>query len=477
LRASQQVEKLLLGVDRLDYTKGLPRKVLAMELLLERSPKFRGKVRLLQIAVPSREKVDAYRTLRRDVEELIGHVNGAYGTLHGAPIHYMYRSVPQAQLVATYRAADVMLVTPLRDGMNLVAKEFVASRVDGDGVLVLSELAGAASELGEALIVNPYDVEALAQSFERALTMGETERRERMSVLRQKVLSRPVQVWADTFLGALAETPRDSLQHDHPVTESEVEALVAEMAAKPRIFLALDYDGTLVPLRQSPDLAWPDPPLKQLLTDLARMPGIEIYIVSGRTRGSLEHWLGELPVGLVAEHGVWVKRTGQREWYTDLDLNSGSWKPMVRAVFEEFALRTPGALIEEKSLGLTWHYRSAAPHLGTLRARELRSHLVQRLAQAPVSILTGRKVVEVRPQGIDKGVAVRHLFGAVESDRAFAAFGDDRTDEDLFLAMPEGAYTFCAGPGSTRARHRVAGPNQVRRILAQLLEQRAETSR
>ena len=151
LRASHGVEKLLLGVDRLDYTKGLLRKVLAMERLLERSPKFRGRVRLLQIAVPSRERVDAYKSLRREMEELVGHVNGAHSTLQGAVVHYLYRSVSESELVASYRAADAMLVTPLRDGMNLVAKEFIASRVDNDGVLILSELAGAANELGEAM--------------------------------------------------------------------------------------------------------------------------------------------------------------------------------------------------------------------------------------------------------------------------------------------------------------------------------------
>jgi len=480
LRSSQAVEKILLGVDRLDYTKGLPRKVLAMERLLERSPKFRGKVRLIQIAVPSREHVDAYRTLRRDVEELIGHVNGTHGTLHGAPILYLYRSVSEAQLVAAYRAADVMLVTPLRDGMNLVAKEFVASRADGDGVLVLSELAGAASELGEALIVNPYDVEALAESFERALTMDEPERRRRMAALRQKVMSRPIQLWADTFIQALADTRRDTARAEQPASSNELSAIAERLAASPRVVLALDYDGTLVPIRERPDLAKPDSALITLLSELSRLSGVVVHVVSGRTRDSIAEWLGELTIGLVAEHGFWMRRPNERDWQPAFDPASCTWKPLVRAVLEEYSIRTPGAMIEEKAAGLVWHYRNATPHLGTLRARELRLHLVQSLAQTPVSIRTGKKVVEVQQQGVDKGHAIRLLLADVERETretAIAAFGDDRTDEDLFAALPETAFTFRAGPGPSRARYRVTGPEPVRRFLNRFLELRRARGR
>lgn len=469
IRRSQSVEKILLGVDRLDYTKGLPRKVLGMERLLERNPKMRGKVRLIQIAVPSREHVDAYRSLRRDVEELIGHVNGTYGTLHGAPINYLYRSVSEAQLVASYRAADVMLVTPLRDGMNLVAKEFVASRVDGDGVLVLSELAGAASELGEAIIVNPYDVEAQAEALERALTMSEAERRDRMSSLRQKVLSRPVQVWADTFISTLNDTRRNTTRAEQPADLEELECLAERLAESPRVTFALDYDGTLVPLQQRPELSRPDSSLLTLLSALCHSPGVSAHVISGRPRDSLATWLGELPLGLVAEHGFWLRRPGEREWQPAFDPDSCAWKPLVRAVLEEYLIRTPGSMIEEKSAGLVWHYRNATPHLGTLRARELRLHLVQSLAQSPVTIVSGRKVVEVRPQGVDKGRSLKILLSGSDPETVVAAFGDDRTDEDMFAVLPDSAYTFRAGPGATRARFRVHGPPQVRVFLERFL--------
>ena len=194
---------LFVGVDRLDYTKGIPRRLLAFEQLLLRHPELRGRVRLVQVAVPSRTAVRAYQRFRHDVDALVGRINGAFATPRWTPVHYLYRSVPETQLLALYRAARVMLVTPVRDGMNLVAKEFVAARADEDGVLVLSEFVGAAAELGDALRVNPYDVDGQAETYYQALTMPPEERRARMRALRARVHSYDVHAWADSFLAAL----------------------------------------------------------------------------------------------------------------------------------------------------------------------------------------------------------------------------------------------------------------------------------
>ncbi len=204
IRAQARGEKILLGIDRLDYTKGIPRRLLAFERLLEREPRWRGKVRLVQISVPSREKVPTYRAFRRQVDELIGRINGAFSTVDWVPIHYMYRSLGEKDVVALYRAADAMLVTPLRDGMNLVAKEFVTCRTDDDGTLVLSEFAGAAAEMGEALQINPYDIEGMAQAFSDALTMPEEERHARMRALRQRIAAHDVHFWAETYIETLS---------------------------------------------------------------------------------------------------------------------------------------------------------------------------------------------------------------------------------------------------------------------------------
>jgi trehalose 6-phosphate synthase/phosphatase len=203
VRPAGDEEALLVGVDRLDYTKGIPRRLAAFEQLLVRHPELHERVRLVQVAVPSRGGVRAYQRIRRAVEGLVGRINGTFGTARWSPIHYLHRSVTDAELLALYRAATVMLVTPLRDGMNLVAKEFVATRADEDGVLVLSEFVGAAAELSDALQVNPYDVDGSAEAYYRALTMPRKERQARMRALRRRVRAYDVHAWSAEFLETL----------------------------------------------------------------------------------------------------------------------------------------------------------------------------------------------------------------------------------------------------------------------------------
>ena len=197
--------RLLVGVDRLDYSKGIPRRLVAIERLLQRHPFWRERVRFIQVAIPSRGRVNAYQQIRRQVEGLVGRINGEFATPDWTPIHYLYRSVPSETLLALYRAADVMLVTPLRDGMNLVAKEFVASRADNGGMLVLSEFAGAADELADAIIVNPYDVDGVADAIHYALTMSDGERRACMSRMRDHVRTHALGAWTESFINDLAD--------------------------------------------------------------------------------------------------------------------------------------------------------------------------------------------------------------------------------------------------------------------------------
>lgn len=196
-------QKLVVGVDRLDYIKGLPRRMLAMDRLLEREPSLRGKIRMIQVVVPSRTKVDSYKQYQQKLDELVGRINGVHATVNSVPIHYLYRSVSQTELVALYRSAQLMLVTPLRDGMNLVAKEFIASRTDEDGILILSEFAGAAAELREAILINPYDIDGVATTIKKALTLPSEERHARMRILRNRVLAYDCYHWANNFMKAL----------------------------------------------------------------------------------------------------------------------------------------------------------------------------------------------------------------------------------------------------------------------------------
>src|SRR5690349_4965283 len=466
----QEDLKLLVGVDRLDYTKGIPRRLLAYERMLDNQPELREKVRLIQVAVPSRTGVEAYQEFRSLVEGLVGRINGRFGTPSWVPVHYIYRSMSERELVALYRAADVMLVTPLRDGMNLVAKEFVASRIDEDGVLVLSEFAGASWELAEAIQVNPYDVEATAESYYRALGMTPEERRARLAPLRTRVETYDVHHWAKTFLEQLETVTTTAGSKRAPGGAAAARhALLARLAQAEDLIALLDYDGTLVPYTATPELARPDRSLRELLAALAGRPRTEVHVVSGRPRETLEHWLGDLPIALHAEHGFWSREVDGSDWVPAADLNT-SWREPALALLREVASRTPGSLVEEKSIALAWHYRMSDQEAGARRANELRLHLSQLLSNQPVEILAGNKVIEIRPYGIHKGRIIPPLSPDRQATTTLLALGDDRTDEDLFGALPPPAITVKVGPGPTQARFRIDGVPAARALLHSLID-------
>jgi trehalose 6-phosphate synthase/phosphatase len=458
LRADTPGVRLILGIDRLDYTKGIPRRLLAFEWLLENHPELRGKVRLLQIAAPSRIGVEEYSSFKRRVDEFVGRINGRFGTARYTPVRYLNRSFERDEVVALYLAADVMCVTPLRDGMNLVAKEFVATRQGSDAVLVLSEFAGAATELGEALIVNPYDVEGTGRTLARALFMSPSERQARLAAMGARVSANDIKAWNDRFLADLAATV--SRPEPQPFGTAGLERI---RGAK-RIVLLLDYDGTLVPFEVEPNAASPDRALRGLLEKLARRRGTEVHVVSGRTRQDLERWFDGIAIALHAEHGLWSRKPGTG--WTRRFTASRSWKPAAREMLEGFARHVPGSFIEEKSAGLVWHYRAAEAPAVDL-AKELRLHLIELLGSSPVDILAGDMTLEVRAAGINKGIVVEAAL-ADRPDALVVAIGDDRTDEDLFGALPEDSVSIGVGSRPTSAKWRLKDWRGVRRVLRAL---------
>lgn len=460
---------IVLGVDRLDYTKGIPRRLHAIERLLAGEPGLADRLRYIQVAVPSRGEVDSYQRFRRQVEEVVGHINGTYGTVRSTPVHYMHRAVSMEQLVALYRAADVMLVTPLRDGMNLVAKEFVASRVDEDGVLALSEFAGASAELDGAVVVNPYDVDAVADALRRAMSMSEPERRARMKSMRRRVLEHDVHAWARGFLEQLEATPRASRRGSDAPPLSSPFAVLAEAMRVATLRLLLDYDGTLVPFARAPELAAPDEELLALLGRLAASPHIVMDIVSGRPRDTLQAWFGDLPVALWAEHGFWRRSTMDAQWDAAVH-TTREWIDRIRPILEQFTASTPGSLIEEKTASIAWHYRGVQRDFGTRQAHELRMLLGDALSNQPLEVLEGKKVIEVRFRGVSKGLVARRVADESPAGTRIVAIGDDRTDEDLFRALPPSAVTVAVGQRPTRAAHHLADYRAVRRLLGSLVD-------
>lgn len=464
LRSAVAGRKLILGVERLDYTKGVPERMRAFQMLLRQNPQLAEEVMMIQIAVPSRVEVEEYRELKDEVDRLAGDINSEFGRPGRQALHYQFRGVPPHVLRALYRLADVCLVTPLRDGLNLVAKEFVASREDDDGVIVISENTGAAWELGEALRVNPFDEEAMVGALRRALEMTPEEQRERMAPMRRRVSTSSVHRWAEEMVGAI----RDAAPTAPPPILDPTELVEGWSRAQRRV-LFLDYDGTLREFTEVPEHATPPAELLDLLCSLNAQEQTELWVVSGRPAPLLAEWLGETGVGLVAEHGAAIRYPGQADYLSVTQEVSLEWRPIVREIFEEFAARVPGARIEEKPLGLAWHYRQASPEQATWQARELFRHLEEGMTDQPVEVMRGNKVVEVRPAGVSKGRAALRILRAGAEDRPWVlAAGDDVTDESMFRDLPHWAWTLLVGARESRARARVSDPASFRQLLGRL---------
>ena len=459
--------RVLLAVDRLDYTKGIPERLRAFAHLLRSSSELREKVVLIQVAVPTREGIETYQDLRTEVNQLVGEINGKLGTPDWTPVVYINRSIERPELVALYKLADVCWVGSLRDGMNLVAKEYVACKSEGDGVLVLSEFAGAAAEMGEALLINPFDEERTALSIERALTLDEDERRQRMEHLHSRILHNNVFRWGERFLASLedAVSERGRYSDTQPKRLRTTEVLETYRRASRRL-LMIDYDGTLVPFAGQPWQAVPPPVVMRLLTSLAAEPHNCVALTSGRTAEDLNRWFGAIKgLWLIAEHGAEVKSPLEASWEPLRSEVSTDWKSTVMPILEHFVDRTPGSFVEEKKYGVVWHYRMAEPEFGAWLANELVSMLEAMLAETELRAFRGDKVVEVKPVWANKGEALDRLLAVLSSPDFLFAAGDDRTDEDLFEHMPTEAWTVHIGPGPTRAAFVLPDFESLRKVL------------
>ncbi len=472
LRRRFEGRRILLSVDRLDYTKGIPERLRAYRRLLARAPHLRGEAVLVQIAVPSRERIPRYRELKAEVDRLVGEINGEFGTPEWTPVVYIRRAVPRADLVALYAASDLGWVTPLRDGMNLVAKEYVACQKGADGVLVLSEFAGAAAEMGEAVIVNPYDEERTAIAVENALALPSEHRRERMAALHRRVTRNNAFAWAERFTSDLREAARSRLRSKAgvPARLPLGEATAAFRACRHGV-LVLAYDGTLVPLASRPSEATPPPDLVSLLQHLGGGGRHRVAIVSGRSRIDFERWFGDVEsLWLAAEHGAVLRSPTDREWSAIRPSPPEDWREHVLPVLEHYVDRTPGSFIEAKEYSLVWHYGMSDPEFGEWLANELVASLEDLLAETELLAIRAHKSVEVKFVWASKGEVVRRLEAAGPVPDFRLAVGDDQTDEDLFAVMPPEAWTIRVGGGPSQARFQLGGPGEVRRLLESLAD-------
>lgn len=466
--------RLLLGVERLDYTKGILLKMHAFEHLLERQPERRADTVMLQVLVPSREENESYKTLLREIQREVGRINGRFGTPGRMPLEFLHRSIDPTELAALYRCASACLVTPVRDGMNLVAHEFVlcqghqpALATAARGSLVLSEFAGAALSLNRSLLVNPWDETTIAGAIEHALAMPPEERLDRIGEMHERVLELDSAAWARRFLRRLARAADHNIVHRMtPLEASWRNRLLGKARASRRRLLFLDYDGTLREIAQRPEHAAPPPELLDLLGRLARLPNTAVHVVSGRRRNTLGTWLGHLPIHLCAEHGFATRAPGGA-WRQpgDVDLR---WMPRVLELFEQTCEEVPGSFVEKKACGIAWHYRLADPGYGPWRAQDLKQSLEQLLAAEPAETLPGHAVLEVRAAGFDKGNYVRSQLDGVTDDDFVLCAGDDRTDLDMYRVMPQHAFVLHVGGRAEGLANTIATPADLRALLQEL---------
>ena len=507
LGATFKGRKVLIGVDRLDYIKGMPHKLLAFELFLARNPSWVGKVTLIQVGVPTRTEVVEYQALAKHVNELVGRINGVYGTLEYSPIHYINQSIPQDELIAIYHLADACLITSVRDGMNLVSHEYVAAQEafdeddtevdepfvkEGPGALVLSEFAGSAQSLSGAIRVNPWNTDELARAIHDALTLTRVERELRWAKLHRYVSSNTASYWAKSFIDEF----RDVCEHPPllpKLPKLPAGKILQTYSRASRRLIVTDYDGTLTQVQSLPRLATPAPVVTQLLATLARDPRNTVYVVSGRERRFMEKWLGRLKVGLAAEFGFCHRAPGSDEWTSlgrDLDT---SWKDVVRPIMTYFSERTPGTYIESKESSLAWHYRDADPHFGAWQAKDMQIHMEDVMSTLPLEIIQGNKLVEVRHVGVNKSLVLEEVLRqgprngyeeqvAVDEDNMedfdfVLCVGDDRSDEDMYQLLKSwharkgeanetpDLYNVRIGPGATSAEFCLESVVELRKIL------------
>jgi len=459
--------KIIVSVDRLDYSKGIPNRLEAYGLFLEKHPEYREKVVFILVIGPSRIKVQRYAELKQQIEEMVGTINGKFGTIGWVPVEYLYSPIPYHALLGLYKMADVCPITPVRDGMNLVAKEYLATKIDGRGVLILSETTGAAREMGDAIIINPNNIEEIAQAFADALTMPEKEQIERNRAMQERIKRYDISRWAKDFIDKLHETVKMEVGTvPEPMPDKTRGELTDQFQKARRRLLLLDYDGTLVPFAETPEKARPDAELLKLLAELNNSARNEVVLISGRDKNTLDKWLGGLKTAMVAEHGVWMKAKGG-EWGMMTGL-SDDWKDEVRVVLKLAVDRIEGSLIEEKDYSLAWHYRKANPRISERHIREIVNDLLNLTANSNLKVLEGSKVVEVKSANLNKGSTAKQWISRQDWD-FILAIGDDVTDEDLFRALPENAWSIKVRPGVSVAKFSLDSPDEVRSLLKELM--------
>jgi trehalose 6-phosphate synthase/phosphatase len=430
-----------IGVDRLEYTKALIKRLQAIEIFFERYASFRRKFTFIQIAVPTRMR-EPYLSYSKTVEEMIKRINDRFGQGVWKPIIYITTKIDHQDLAAYYRLSDLAIISSVYDGMNLVAKEYVASQVDGQGVLILSEFAGAAEELEGSLMVNPYDIEAFSDRIRQGLTMRSEEKHARMTSLRRQIRQRDIHHWIADVLTA-ASSLRDIKQQERRYLLEHQDEIRRRIGNR-ELILFLDFDGTLAAIADSPDKAVvPHTTLSSLERIALLAP---LGIISGRALTDLRERVGVKDIAYAGNHGaeIWIENGISRAPGVERAAQS------LRLLLEQLRSSLSaidGVMIEDKGITASIHFRMAD---------QSREGEVLRIFWDIASdhsnefrITTGKKVLEIRPQGAwDKGQAVARIMALKGHGRMPLYIGDDTTDEDAYLAIKGSGISVSIGQNS-----------------------------
>lgn len=466
LKDSLGDREILLSVDRLDYSKGILHRLNGFEQFLENNPQYHDKVSLAMIVVPSRDTVDIYAELKAQIDQLIGDINGKYSKLGWNPIYYYYQSFSFEELIAMYDIAQIALVTPLRDGMNLVAKEYLATKCNKPGVLILSEMAGAAIELPEAIIINPNDTDQIENAILQSLNMPENEKKERLDKMQKRISRQDVKKWANDFVVELLDIKalnREILQK--VVGKRQLDQIKNAYDVAESRLLLLDYDGTLAPFVKNPEDAVPSKKVIELLKKMNADSKNKVVINSGRNHQILDKWFEGLELDFAAEHGMFYKEN--KTWHKNIP-EKIIWDEEILNIIQHTIDKTPRSFMEQKEASLVWHYRNVDVWLAELRSQQLVNALIGPCSRLNLQIVPGNKVVEIKPPEFTKGSEVLRRMDKKNYDFVLA-IGDDTTDEDMFRVLPPEGVSVKVGNFSQAAKYRIPLQSSVVPFLTNLI--------
>lgn len=513
LRNKYEGQTVLLGVDDMDIFKGISLKLLAFEQLLTQHPDKRGKIMLIQIANPARGRGKDVQEIRSETYATVNRINQLFGQPGYEPVVLIDTSLHFYERIAYYVIAECCLVTAVRDGMNLIPYEYVVCRQGTDkldktlgldpsapkkSMLVVSEFIGCSPSLSGAIRVNPWNIDSVAEAMDSALIIADLEKQMRHDKHYKYVSSHDVAYWAHSFLLDLERACRDHVRRrcwgigfglgfrvialDPSFRKLTVEHIVSAYKRTKSRSILLDYDGIL----QSTVDTSPNAEAIGILNKLCRDSKNVVFIVSGKNKETLTQWFSSCEnLGMAAEHGYFVRSNDNMNWETCVAVQDFYWKQIAEPVMQLYTETTDGSFIETKESALVWNYQLADRDFGSCQAKELLDHLESVLANEPVSVKSGQHIVEVKPQGVNKGLVAAQLLATMREKKVLPDFvlciGDDRSDEDMFEVIMQAmaneslspvaeVFACTVGQKPSKAKYYLENTSEILRMLQGLAD-------